>query len=116
MAVAAPAASRGRGARALGRGKPRPQAASFVVLASFSKKFSRFHIAMCFPECVARVPVSFGGLGVRLCSRKVVSVRATVRNRSQPPATVCVSAVTLSTVASASGLVLKACEVDPLSP
>ena len=34
-----------------------------------------------FPECVARVPVSFGGLGVRLCSRKVVSVSATVRNR-----------------------------------
>ena len=41
-----------------------------------------------FPECVARVPVSFGGLGVRLCSRKVVSVFATVRNRSQPSATV----------------------------
>ena len=34
-----------------------------------------------FPECVARVPVSFGGLGVRLCSRKVVSMSATVRNR-----------------------------------
>ena len=41
-----------------------------------------------FPECVARVPVSFGGLGVRLCSRKVVSMFATVRNRSQPFATV----------------------------
>ena len=39
---------------------------------------------VCFPECVARVPVSFGGLGVRLCSRKVVSMSATVRNRSQP--------------------------------
>ena len=46
-----------------------------------------------FPECVARVPVSFGGLGVRLCSRKVVSVSATVRNRSQATATVCVSAI-----------------------
>ena len=34
-----------------------------------------------FPECVARVPVSFGGLGVRLCSRKVVSMSATVRSR-----------------------------------
>ena len=34
-----------------------------------------------FPECVARVPVSFGGLGVRLCSRKVVCMFATVRNR-----------------------------------
>ena len=34
-----------------------------------------------FPECVARFPVSFGGVGVRLCSRKVVSVSATVRNR-----------------------------------
>ena len=39
-----------------------------------------------FPECVARVPVSFGGLGVRLCSRKVVSMFATVRERSQPSA------------------------------
>ena len=38
-----------------------------------------------------------------------------VRNRSQPFATVCVTAVRLSTVASASGLVLKVCEVDPLS-
>ena len=66
-----------------------------------------------FPECVARVLVSFGGL--RLCSRKVESVSATVRNCPQPFATVCVSAVRLSTVASASGLVLKACEVDPLS-
>ena len=37
-----------------------------------------------FPECVAGVPVSFGGLGVRPCSRKVVSVSATVRNRPQP--------------------------------
>ena len=45
------------------------------------------------PECVARVPVSFGGLGVRLCSRKVVSVSATVRNRSPTTATVCVSAI-----------------------
>ena len=52
-------------------------------------------------------------LGVRLCSRKVVSVSATVRKCSQPFAIVCVSAVKLSTAASASGLVLKACEVDP---
>ena len=35
-------------------------------------------------ECVARVPVSFGGVGVRLCSPKVVSAFATVRNRPQP--------------------------------
>ena len=34
-----------------------------------------------FPECVAKVPVSFGGVGVRLCSPKVVSVFATVRDR-----------------------------------
>ena len=65
----------------------------------------KMHIFL-FPECVARVPVSFGGLGVRLCLRKVVSVFATV----------CVTAVRLSTMASASGVVLKACEVDPLSP
>ena len=69
-----------------------------------------------FPECVARVPVSFGGLGVRLCSRKVVSMFATVRNRSQTFATVCVSAVRLSTVASASGVVPKSCQVDASSP
>ena len=69
-------------------------------------------VSIIFPECVARVPVSFGGLGVRLCSRKVVSMLATVRNRSRTVATVCVRAVRLSTVASASGLVLKVCEVD----
>ena len=41
------------------------------------------HVArhVLIPECVARVPVSFGGLGVRLCSRKVASVFPTVRNR-----------------------------------
>ena len=50
-----------------------------------------------FPECVARVPVSLGGLGVRLCSPKVAFAFATVGNRSQPSATVCVSAVRLST-------------------
>ena len=72
-----------------------------------------FHV---FPECVARVPVSFGGVGVRLCSRKVVSVFATVRNRSQPSATVCVRAVRLSTVASAPGVIPKACQVDSWSP
>ena len=45
-------------------------------------------VVFLFPECVARVPVSVGGLGVRLCSRKVVSMFATVRNRPQPSATV----------------------------
>ena len=39
-----------------------------------------------------------------------------VRNRSQPSATVRVTAVRLSTVASASGVVPKACQVDSLSP
>ena len=38
------------------------------------------------------------------------------RNRPQPSATVCVRAVRLSTVASASGVVLKASQVDWLSP
>ena len=41
-----------------------------------------------FPECVARVPVSLGGLGVRLCSPKVAFATATVGNRPQPSATV----------------------------
>ena len=45
------------------------------------KTSSSNHQRSFFPECVARVPVSFGGLGVRLCSRKVVSMSATVRNR-----------------------------------
>ena len=39
-----------------------------------------------------------------------------VRNRLQPSATVCVTAVRLSTVASASGVVPKSCQVDPSSP
>ena len=38
------------------------------------------------------------------------------RNRSQPFATACVSAVRLSTVASVSGAVPKACQVESLSP
>ena len=59
---------------------------------------AKFHrnqteIRAIFPECVARVPVSFGGLEVRLCSRKVVSMLATVRNRPPTTATVCVSAI-----------------------
>ena len=41
-----------------------------------------------FPECVARVPVSLGGLGVRLCSPSFAFAVATVRNRSQPLAVV----------------------------
>ena len=47
---------------------------------------------------------------MRLCSRKVVFVSTTVRNRLR------VGAVSLSTVASASGGVQKACEIDLLSP
>ena len=41
-----------------------------------------------FPECVARVPVSLGGLGVRLCSPSFAFAVATVRNRRQPSASV----------------------------
>ena len=37
-----------------------------------------------FPECVARVPVHSGGLGLRVCSLDVAFASATVRNRSQP--------------------------------
>ena len=69
-------------------------------------------LKMFFPECVARVPVSLGGLGVRLCSPKVAFATATVGNRSQPFATVCGDAVRLSTVASASGVAPKSCQVD----
>ena len=65
-----------------------------------------------FPECVARVPVSLGGLGVRLCSPSFAFAFATVRNRRQVSATACGSAVRLSTVASVSGVVPKACQVE----
>ena len=41
-----------------------------------------------FPECVARVPVSLGGLGARLCSPSFAFAVATVGNRRQPSATV----------------------------
>ena len=41
--------------------------------------------AQVIPKCVARVPVSLGGLGVRLCVRQKLRLRpqpsATVRNR-----------------------------------
>ena len=69
-------------------------------------------ITQVFPECVARVPVSLGGLGVRLCSPSFAFAVATVRKCSQPSATVRVSAVRLSTVASVSGVVPKACQVE----
>ena len=51
-------------------------------------KIWKFEGMVVFPECVARVPVSLGGLGVRLRSRKVAFATATVRNRRQPFATV----------------------------
>ena len=69
-----------------------------------------------FPECVARVPVSLGGLGVRLCSPSFAFATATVRNRPQPSATACGDAVRLSTVASVSGVDQKACQIERLSP
>ena len=50
--------------------------------------FCFFAPFLLFPECVARVPVSLGGLGVRLCSPKVAFATATVGNRPQPSATV----------------------------
>ena len=83
---------------------------------------------MIFPECVARVPVSFGGVGVRPCSPKVVSVSATVRNRLRVRRGVCVSdlcprsyigviAVILAFAEEvSSGVVPKSCQVDPSSP
>ena len=49
----------------------------------------RLHVIVSlFPECVARVPVSLGGLGVRLCSPSFAFAFATACNRSQPSATV----------------------------
>ena len=66
-----------------------------------------------FPECVARVPVFTWGSGGEAVFAKFCVFG---RNRPQPSATVRVSAVRLSTVASASGGVQKACQVDCLSP
>ena len=65
-----------------------------------------------FPECVARVPVSLGGLGVRLCSPSFAFAFASVRKCPQVSATACGDAVRLSTVASVSGVVPKACQVE----
>ena len=65
-----------------------------------------------FLECVARVPLSLGGLGVRLCSPSFAFSVATVRNRRQVSATVCGDAVRLSTEPSVSGVVPKACQVE----
>ena len=64
------------------------------------------------PECVARVPVSLWG-----CGGEAVFTKGCVcaRNRSQPSATVrnrLREARKISTVASASGPVPKACPVD----
>ena len=50
-----------------------------------------------------------------VCGRNRPQPFATVRNRSQVSATACVSAVRLSTVASVSGAVPKACQVESLS-
>ena len=66
-------------------------------------KISSLDSLAIFPECVARVPVSLGGLGVRLCSPSFAFAVATVGIRRQPSATVCVDAV----MASASGVVPK---------
>ena len=50
-----------------------------------------------------------------VCDRNRRQPSATVGNRRQPSATACVSAVRLSTVASVSGVVPKACQVESLS-
>ena len=60
-----------------------------------------------FPECVARVPVLLGGLGVRLRSPSFAFAVATVPNRRQPSAT-----ARLSTVASTAGVLQKVCQVE----
>ena len=54
-----------------------------VIQVSWSKLFFEIGIIL-FPECVARVPVSLGGLGVRLCSPSFAFAVATVGNRPQP--------------------------------
>ena len=80
-----------------------------VLLVYFVSFFWCFHV---LPECVARVPASLGGLGVRLCSPSFAFAFATVRNRSQVFATACGDAVRLSTVASASEGAQKLCQVE----
>ena len=62
-----------------------------------------------FPDCVARVPVSLWGSGGKAVFAKCC---VCVRNRSQPFATVFLTAVRLSTVANAPGVVSKVSSVD----
>ena len=59
------------------------QASSYWVVGKSFETGSGL-ILFLFPECVARVPVSLGGLGVRLCSPSFAFSVATVRNRRQP--------------------------------
>ena len=69
-----------------------------IILATFRKEtpfgsltsvnIEKKQILAVSPECVARVPVSLGGVGVELCSPHHAFVAATARNRPQPFATV----------------------------
>ena len=68
-----------------------------------------------FPECVARVPVSLWGFGGEAAFARSCSMLSTVRKRPQPFARVrnrLCEARKLSTEASASGVVPKACPVE----
>ena len=85
---------------------------AFLLDRVVSVGFGLFAV-LSFPECVARVPVSLGGLGGEAVFAKFCVCG---RNRPQVSATACVTAVRLSTVASASGVVQKACQIDCLSP
>ena len=65
---------------------PFPEAIAFHV---YHFHPGREPIRVFFPECVAKGSrLTLGGLGVEPCSRPVASMFATVRNRSQPSATV----------------------------
>ena len=74
---------------------------------------SKYMITCFFPECVARVPVSLWGSG-----GEAVFAKSCVcgRNRRQMSATLCVSAVTLSTLASAAARGLESVSSWLVSP
>ena len=81
---------------------------AFLLPTNFLRAFG----ACLFPDCAARVPVSLCGSGGGSGGEAVFAKSCVCGcNRRQPFATVCVSALRLSRVASAPGRVWKVCQV-----
>ena len=54
---------------------------NWVLIFTHDGIYSRWPADRIFPECVARVPVSLWGSGLRVCSLNVAEPSATIRNR-----------------------------------